>query len=1453
MKNLLFKLPFALLLLLTANINVYAQSPSPGLDWRTIDHAPVSFDGTGQTQDESGEDWWYGHVPDKSALGVTVGYLAIGYADWVKTPSNRFALASSLSNNCYSCSPDMEANGAGLFDQLGTDQYQKAGCAKGTAAYYDTRGNMVWCLPYNNFDLQDAVQLTDGSYIMIGGTRSTTRLDGTTVLSYNPTDANPINELDDCDHDNDGDEDGSRHMNVVKIDANGNILWSHIYGYTDFNNLDTDNSWFHKSLGFGLAIGDNGDIYVAGDSEASDPFATTSTGKVGFGFVARLDPSTGHMVSKEIYSHQYFATPFDELQNSGARIARIESDGAGHLLLTGREFITIPGFDQRGFAISINNDLTENGRTNFESPSGATYARTGAIGQVFHSSGVFLVPAFIDCRVCASAGNNEGDMYMFKIDPTTGGQIGSEFFIKHVNAYDLRSDVVETMDGGYAVVSSVRSPSYSGSAPLSESPDPSCDIFFPGRGYWDTDAFVAKYSALDNLLWESQFDSQDNQPRECVPGNLKRQECLYMITEDHDGKLVISGNTGDNFDDYYLVRLGSDCQVTAYNTAVATPDPFVQTSPLTIASGTATLWDVNDRTVFDKIVVEPNAELIIDNITVEFADYSALNNPSDLAANSSGLILPTIIVQAGGKLTLRNNAILKGLNACGKEWMWLGIQVHGNNALSEDLSNQGFVDARDATIENAQIGILANAIRFSDPGGVFATDIAQNGGGRVYAEKTNFLNCRRGVHFTSYPYSEGKDLLLSEFRECNFFNDGIMVSRDRYLGNERPGTNAMMTMWNYHGNRVAGCNFEYDNTTLNLGWFDRPLGIVSYNASYNVFEANDLSGPPIDDIPTTFVGLYKGVEINGTAGASSAKVKGAQFDNNLYGVTLEGIEYAEVYNCNFDVSKQDITLPNGTIPLRKHFGIYATAASGYKIENNTFNHLPIGASTSFTLDVGIYNEDSDLLGTGASLRLNGFNDLTIGTQMAHSNSNLEVDCNNYSNTDPAAFDWAITSGILGNIGACGIPSLKPGANNFRPGCSADQQIFNNGTPLLYASENGVEPTCFSSSVAVISCLAGDDNPCDPTISDDTGDPSDPLPDLEASMLVLSNEITLLEELRETGDKVELIETIDNDPPGQAKNNLLDASPYLSDNVLNHLIESNMPGGHKKQILVANSPLEVSVMDAVENSNMSNGIKNNIRNAQEGVSGRQELEASINVVVTTRFVVLNDIVRIYLQTGEIDLAVSLLEDEGTVEALCALVPIQAEKDRSKATNHIAAIRQVAADLDVSSPGNPKSPKLTKFCDFFQTYIEIRDTKGSLFNLSKVQEQNLRSVASEDDAIAIKAQTVLKLVFGEYFDRPGEDIVMPKSQVASEDPSIIYPTEELMKLYPNPTAGWITIELPDDALNGTITILNLMGQQVVKRQVTKTIFSEDLSSLSKGIYLVSVTSTAGNTYLQKLVLK
>ncbi|MBU0764866.1 MAG: T9SS type A sorting domain-containing protein [Bacteroidetes bacterium] len=81
-----------------------------------------------------------------------------------------------------------------------------------------------------------------------------------------------------------------------------------------------------------------------------------------------------------------------------------------------------------------------------------------------------------------------------------------------------------------------------------------------------------------------------------------------------------------------------------------------------------------------------------------------------------------------------------------------------------------------------------------------------------------------------------------------------------------------------------------------------------------------------------------------------------------------------------------------------------------------------------------------------------------------------------------------------------------------------------------------------------------------------------------------NELTATRQLIATGDDQELYDMVYADEPGgQVKNELMAASPYLSDDVMITALEDKptpLPNGHVKQVIEANSPVTDPVYDAV---------------------------------------------------------------------------------------------------------------------------------------------------------------------------------------------------------------------------------------------------------------------------------
>ena len=56
----------------------------PGVEWRVSTWSPGGLFGK-QTQEQSGEDWWYSHKNVKDSSGKTVQYVNVGYTSQVST------------------------------------------------------------------------------------------------------------------------------------------------------------------------------------------------------------------------------------------------------------------------------------------------------------------------------------------------------------------------------------------------------------------------------------------------------------------------------------------------------------------------------------------------------------------------------------------------------------------------------------------------------------------------------------------------------------------------------------------------------------------------------------------------------------------------------------------------------------------------------------------------------------------------------------------------------------------------------------------------------------------------------------------------------------------------------------------------------------------------------------------------------------------------------------------------------------------------------------------------------------------------------------------------------------------------------------------------------------------------------------------------------------------------
>ena len=65
------------------------------------------------------------------------------------------------------------------------------------------------------------------------------------------------------------------------------------------------------------------------------------------------------------------------------------------------------------------------------------------------------------------------------------------------------------------------------------------------------------------------------------------------------------------------------------------------------------------------------------------------------------------------------------------------------------------------------------------------------------------------------------------------------------------------------------------------------------------------------------------------------------------------------------------------------------------------------------------------------------------------------------------------------------------------------------------------------------------------------------------------------------------------------------------------------------------------------------------------------------------------------------------------------------------------------------------------------------------------------------------------------------------------------QSIVKVYPNPTTGQFTIELQNNtSLKSVVTLLNTLGQVILRQDLINNIGQFDVSSMTSGIYLIKI---------------
>lgn len=332
-----------------------------------------------------------------------------------------------------------------------------------------------------------------------------------------------------------------------------------------------------------------------------------------------------------------------------------------------------------------------------------------------------------------------------------------------------------------------------------------------------------------------------------------------------------------------------------------------------------------------------------------------------------------------------------------------------------------------------------------------------------------------------------------------------------------------------------------------------------------------------------------------------------------------------------------------------------------------------------------------------------------------------------------------------------------------------------------------------------------------------------------------------------------------------------ANTPLPDNELNALINRSTPLADwaLKDILTINTPLSATVentlyarqpplpawaLNQIANSSV---VASAPENRIKVPSARAEQEQLVEYLNQEKLVNLNNLVRYYLDTNMVDSALFYLENDGSIEALCAFVPIAGKRDTTRTKQHLTTIRTEATHMDALDPRYAfQKREMDRFCDYYEFILRINRRPGSYLSMTPQERLTLEQFAAGDADIAINARAVINFLDETTTELTAEDYILSTKSMSAEEPKSNVPNQTFgLLVYPNPTFNNFTavVDISDPFSNAALSIHSVDGKLIDEFEVSNHAqeIAVNLITMQPGIYLVSLTVDGTTRTVEKLV--
>ena len=1443
------------------------------MEWNTglSDYVPQVPQPAGLiTQDESGEDWHYAHCNLYEA-GEHVGYITVGYLGYQNWEFNEpgYCWSSELDNSWIEYHYELET-----FEN-------RRGPQRGAIARQDLDGELVWIKPFLPGAFYSVIQDHEGNIVAVGeggSNREFPDMDPVEIR-YNENDAGDI-DISDPGMDCAALGYFAAKMTVVKIDPNGNMLWYTMIGADE----QWDQAWSRRGIAQDVVEVDQSgtwSYYVAGWSEVNG-----SSGNKGvLGRVA----ADGSLISRHVYASgdaAFLGVP--SMQSDPAEQIRFmaidvtEVGGSDLLAISGHARRASPSpFPELAFCMQLDltdadpylpefvistDGLPQHDASLIQHTTGVGYATVDGTPKI-------IWPTLADYSLGdIFAGQSAANLVVHLLDPTTGTADWTTN-LGEVRAYDLQAEAIQTSDDHIAVVSSKWAQYPFGYAQLSAVAQQCLEDFHSFQGhdwenanelnYWNTDAYVAKLDETTGaVIWETQFDSDPGEERECFPGNLKKQECMYKITEADEGGLVVSGNTSGNFDDNYLVKLQPDCQSRAdysiYH-GMDEYDPYTNTYTADIGT---TLWLV-DMNVHGIVRIPGGATLTIGmGATISFADSKQLDHPT------------RIVVEPGGTLNVVNGAKLTSLDGCPNN-MWDGILEQGHVGESQyAYSMQGHVNIGEGcVVESARVGVLV-ADHYPDSY-TMENLLYAGSGGIVRATGATFRNNEYDVIFSPYEnHTPGGQLAvnLSHFGRCSFTTDAslndpsLTPRRHVYLAGVR-------------GLVFRGCSWSGTALGAYAHVWELGTGIRSENSSFSVVTHCSVILPygtpcPMEDVVrSSFSGLNSGIFATTFDLSRTFVVDQADFALNVAGIRMEGIQDAGITRCTFDVPEPELDGWAST-----PYGMYLDQCTGYEIEENAF---VTSQPTGLYKKVGLVIKDS---GPYANLFYNNsFDALFVGSLIEGKNatgddvSGLLVKCNDYGLTTKNTFDVALTGEQVKVQAMQGsfidplnpdptVPagnrfsldhdgSFDPEEDWFVEDVSTFVEYFHHTATATDRTRPDYHDPDYLLPTDVLELWPGKGSACPSNLDREKN-----REEMRSTSLTENAEYNASKDeydaTKDNGDTYSLLSYV-SDPvhtSAQVRNALQNVAPKASEEAFQAAFDRDpaMNAWHITQALLSNTPLQPEVLRIMHASGLPSFYTSLVEGAQNGeVNILSLLESDMAHHAGRKTEALTGFGR--------DSWLDSLDLGGSLDSL-KLFHEDLPSDNSDRTisGVLAALAQYAELEDMADAGSVASTSPELFA-LIKRYAASQQTDGWGTIASDDVIWLLDLAAQRDVQGSTQASAWLQALGEEPSD---EIILLPLEergmlQTSSVTSSYSWSDGPFIEVYPNPGSGlvWVVYDVPEEMDDARLVVHDLEGRQLREVQFTTGtgIVQLETDAWVPGLYLAELRLQGSVAYSVKLALQ